>query len=615
MNFLNQLPFLKALGWTLLDSLWQMGILWLLYVLLTANGKKFQSNQRHTLALFSLMGGSLWFVITFFIHFNAILKTPAAFYSNTFITNLANSANGFSYLPEIIGATLSFFSIGYLIILSFLFIKLYRQYNHTKYLYSNCKHKAAPELRIFLKEVAGHIGIKKEVRIWLSDLVDTPLTIGFWKPVILLPVAAINQLTIQQAEAIILHELNHIKRNDYIINLLIACVDVILFFNPFARIFTEIIKKERENSCDDMVLQFRYDASQYAKALLMLEKNRVNKNTIVLAATGKSKQYLLNRIKRMLNNEPVCTPVQYKMVAYMFAALVIGAISWFNPGKKEASQQPAVNPAYVVANNIEGINSFSSLETDPEFRPTKNYRRTTTADNFSISSIPYLQKNDNSEIMYPLSILQNADIQNTVLNDAEPETMVSFASAQQPQVAEAFSIAETEATVSIPPTANTYPYVPSSSYSYQLLEDSTQPKKQVAKISDIKARQALEKSLMALEEIDWQTLEKQLTAAGKKIDIIKLQDELKKAMEKVDWKKINEEAEASLLQVQTEDIIRDQITLRKLQELQKEQQTKLNNEKKILNTIIQERICEDKHKTEEKSKKNTSTKVRKIVYI
>ena len=117
------------------------------------------------------------------------------------------------------------------------------------------------------------MGIKKDVRMWFSDLVDTPLTIGFWKPVILLPVAAINHLSLQQAEAIILHELNHIKRNDYFINFLIACMDIILFFNPFVRVLTNIIKSERENSCDDMVLQFRYDAGHYASALLLLEKN------------------------------------------------------------------------------------------------------------------------------------------------------------------------------------------------------------------------------------------------------------------------------------------------------------------------------------------------------
>src|SRR5258708_34411175 len=76
MNLVNQSAFLKALGWTLLDSLWQIGILWLLYVLLTANGKKFQSRQRHSIALLSLAGGSLWFVITLVINLYKAASTP-----------------------------------------------------------------------------------------------------------------------------------------------------------------------------------------------------------------------------------------------------------------------------------------------------------------------------------------------------------------------------------------------------------------------------------------------------------------------------------------------------------------------------------------------------------
>jgi len=69
MNLLNQSAFLKALGWSLLDSLWQMALLWLVYIVLTANGKKLLSRQRHTIALLSLAGGSLWFVINLIINF------------------------------------------------------------------------------------------------------------------------------------------------------------------------------------------------------------------------------------------------------------------------------------------------------------------------------------------------------------------------------------------------------------------------------------------------------------------------------------------------------------------------------------------------------------------
>ena len=152
-------------------------------------------------------------------------------------------ASSVSYLVSVIEPALPFLSLAYLVSIAFLFVRLYRQYSITQRLFSTEIYKARPELRVFLKNIAAQMGIKKDVRIWLSTLVDTPLTIGFWKPVILLPVAAMNQLTLQQAEAIILHELNHIRRNDYFINLLIACMDIVLFFNPFVRVLTRTIKK------------------------------------------------------------------------------------------------------------------------------------------------------------------------------------------------------------------------------------------------------------------------------------------------------------------------------------------------------------------------------------
>src|SRR5215831_13648652 len=276
MNLVNQSAFLKALGWTLLDSLWQIGILWVLYVWLTANGRKFQSRQLHSIALLSLAGGSLWFLITLIVHFYKAATSPEMITLYVNSNEVVNTASTFmGQLAVSFEPLLPFLSVVYLVALAFLFIRFYRQYRFTPRIFISGLQKAEPALRVFLQQALQHLSISKKVQIWLSPLVEAPLTIGFWKPVILLPVAAVNHLSLQQAEAIILHELNHIRRNDYLLNLLVACADIILFFNPFAWMLANTIRKERENSCDDLVLQFRYDASSYAKALLTLEQNRL----------------------------------------------------------------------------------------------------------------------------------------------------------------------------------------------------------------------------------------------------------------------------------------------------------------------------------------------------
>ena len=152
------------------------------------------------------------------------------------------------------------------------------------------------EWRMFVGKVAEQMDICRKVQIWVSEFVSSPVTIGFFKPVILVPLAAINHLTPQQLEAVLLHELSHIKRLDYLVNLVINFIQTLLYFNPFAKAFVKIVEREREKSADEMVLQFQYDSHEYASALLMLEKVNLESKHLVIAAGGK-KNDLMHRVE------------------------------------------------------------------------------------------------------------------------------------------------------------------------------------------------------------------------------------------------------------------------------------------------------------------------------
>src|SRR4030095_9500964 len=151
------------------------------------------------------------------------------------------------------------------------------------------------------------MGIHKPVHIYVSDLITSPVTIGFLKPIIWMPIAALTNLTQKQVEAVLLHELSHIRRYDYLINLLISFIRTILYFNPFVRLFAKTIERERERSCDEMVIQFEYDPHGYASALLILEKNNLIRSTIAVAASGQRRD-LLYRIEKILGIEKRKTP-------------------------------------------------------------------------------------------------------------------------------------------------------------------------------------------------------------------------------------------------------------------------------------------------------------------
>ena len=330
MNLIYQSGFLKALGWSLADSLWQMGLIWLLYTAITGNGRKRNAAQRHDLALLSLAGGSAWFIAGLFMHLFSVQPLPAQ--GEAFARHSLVSAFMDGIAP--------YFSIAYLVALLFLIARFLYQYQQSLRLFHTGIQEPDASLAAFVEDAAHKMGIPRKVVIGLSAIADTPLTIGFWKPMILFPIAAFNQLSMSQAEAIIVHELHHIRRNDYLINLLLALIDIFLFFNPFARILSSIVKKERENSCDDKVIQLQYNPHQYGQALLILEQNRLSHNNISIAATGKSAPMLLNRIKRLASHKAPSSPVLGKLSVLLLFLLLATSI------QKREETVPVLAPSF-----------------------------------------------------------------------------------------------------------------------------------------------------------------------------------------------------------------------------------------------------------------------------
>src|SRR5690606_41598090 len=92
--------------------------------------------------------------------------------------------------------------------------------------------------------------------------------LGYFKFLSLFPIAALSALVLTQVETILIHELSHIRRNDYVLNMLKCLVEAILFVNPIVRILCRMLEKEREYTCDDEVLNYGGDAMVYAYALL-----------------------------------------------------------------------------------------------------------------------------------------------------------------------------------------------------------------------------------------------------------------------------------------------------------------------------------------------------------
>ncbi|HEV2354327.1 MAG TPA: M56 family metallopeptidase, partial [Puia sp.] len=267
MQVLTHFPILKALGWALVNSMWQTAALWVIYILFAS---VFQNAAaRHRLALLLLAAGALSLTTSFLAAW--IFPRDAGSLILSVLSPGRPAAGGFwQGCGRIVEDALPYGSSLYLLILCFLLGRYGANYRRSRRLTRYGLSAMPPQFRTFASSTALQLGIRVPVSAWLSSLVDVPVTLGFLKPIILLPAAIITRLTPQQVEAILVHELAHIRRMDYFLHLVITVLEGVFFFNPFARLLIRQLKKERENCCDDLVLQFRYDPHAYVSALLSL---------------------------------------------------------------------------------------------------------------------------------------------------------------------------------------------------------------------------------------------------------------------------------------------------------------------------------------------------------
>ena len=286
MADIGQSPFLQSLGWATLNSFWQWAALWCLF-LCVQSIFKLSSQKKYTLAVLCMAGGVVWYLITFINHFTAesadqLFLAYQSWAPSTITWNLILSAA----------------SITYLVLFIFPLYHFYKNWQYINRVRHYGLHKADLEQRLFVSRISALLGIGKKVQLYVSDLVSSPITLGFLKPIILLPLSAINNLSVKQTEAILLHELSHIKRYDYLLNVVITFIGTVFYFNPFIKKFISVIEAEREACCDDLVLQFEYDRISYASALYLLEQNNTPMELLTIAAA--KKKHLLARIKKIV---------------------------------------------------------------------------------------------------------------------------------------------------------------------------------------------------------------------------------------------------------------------------------------------------------------------------
>ena len=171
--------------------------------------------------------------------------------------------------------------------------------------------------------LAARVGVRRPVSVRISILTDTPATLGLLRPVILLPPAVALGVTPEQLEALLAHELAHIRRHDYLVNVLQMLAETLFFYHPAVWWVSERMRVERELCCDDIAVDACGDALSYAQALTKIARLQLTRPGMALGATGGP---FLQRIQRLLGVAPTTRPAYPLWVTIASVVLIVAVM-------------------------------------------------------------------------------------------------------------------------------------------------------------------------------------------------------------------------------------------------------------------------------------------------
>ena len=218
---------------------------------------------------------------------------------------------------------------------------------------------AADAVASALGDIARRMRLSRAVRIFESTRVRVPVVVGYLRPMILLPVSLVSQLPVAQLEAILAHELAHVRRHDYVVNLWQTLVETALFYHPAVWWLSHRIRCERENCCDDIAVAVLDNRVEYGRALLALEELRGSHTALALGARSGS---LLARIGRLFPSEPGERRFDSGNVVAvgLLAALILAAAVWTTavakvPEEEDEASETAEEAADPDASYVDAV--------------------------------------------------------------------------------------------------------------------------------------------------------------------------------------------------------------------------------------------------------------------
>ncbi len=318
------------LGWTLVHFVWEGAAVAALLALALLLTRRSTPGLRYGLALGTLVVLAALPIATFWALAPAPITASSGSLRFTAGEAIVGTPTALAKMPLLVGV----WAVG-VVLLSFRFagtmVYLYRwRRRHTR--------PAPREEQAKLDALARRLGLRRRIALLLSDRIEVPSAWGVIRPVVVLPASLVTGLSPAQIEGILLHELAHVRRQDYAVNLLQGFVETALFYHPAVWWVSSVVRREREHLCDDVAVAALGDPMPYARALLHLEERRQAPRPALSAREGN----LMNRIARILSPKPASarlSPLAPSLAALAVVGLALGGVL-----RAEAQAAPVENP-------------------------------------------------------------------------------------------------------------------------------------------------------------------------------------------------------------------------------------------------------------------------------
>lgn len=540
---------MHSLGMTLLHSLWQILTVYIILRIVLSLLKSNDSSSKYNISAISMLMILGFAIITFSIYERMDNKDESLIFYHLTKFNETGPDEVMSYpipFAQELGITpqktipdyLPWFVLTYAIGIIFLSFRLsFGLIYLKKYRYTGIVQISEELEKLFFK-LQKQLKIRRKVSIVESVLIRVPFVLGYLKPVVIVPAGILLNLPFNQVEVILAHELAHIKRNDFLINIIQSVVELLFFYHPFIYLISKHIRDERENCCDDIALNYCNDSTQYVNALANMESVRMNLSHSAIAFV-KKKNNLLKRVSRILKPNVMKTKLSDRIyaglivVAGLSTILIMGAAAINNipvDDLRVPNKDLSINLSNLYDKDV--IISDSIVEFDDgkiiTHRKNKKGKKEEIEMEFNNGELTEL-KVDGKIIPKKDHHLYKDDVKNTLVEVKEAQKKMADA---QKEIAE---IDYEEIRIEIAEAMNEINNIDYEQIMREVEEGMAEAKAAMAEINIEEIREEIAK---AMDDINIDEIRMEIEEAMKEIDLENISLQIDSAMNSINWEDI-----------------------------------------------------------------------------